>query len=224
MEADRAEHWDNAYVTKGERGVSWFEENPGHSLESIRSIAGRPPLSVIDVGGGASRLVDAGLREGWRIAVLDVSGAALDTARKRLGRLAAQVEWIRADVTRWQPQRSFDVWHDRAAFHFLTEADDRAAYVERLLAALSPGGHAIIATFAPDGPQRCSGLPVRRYDASLLAEILGSAFQFVAEHRFLHTTPWDSTQSFQLSIFRRIGRGYSVGPATVAPPVQMRNS
>lgn len=199
------QHWDNAYATKGEAGVSWFEDMPAVSLELIRQAGAGPTSSIIDIGGGASRLADALLREGVRsIAVLDISLAALDAAKARLGAAAAAIEWIAADVTKWKPERRYDIWHDRAAFHFLTEADARAAYVERLRGALKPGGHAIIATFALDGPERCSGLPVVRYDPAGLAEALGPSFELVHQRHYVHTTPWGSPQSFQFSLFRRV--------------------
>ncbi len=130
--------------------------------------------------------------------------SAATTARARLGDAARLVEWIIADVTKWRPARQYDIWHDRAAFHFLTAPEDRSAYVERLLAAVKPGGHAIIATFAPDGPERCSGLPVMRYDAASLADAVGPSFALTAERRHLHTTPWGSAQAFQFAVLRRL--------------------
>jgi trans-aconitate methyltransferase len=205
MDADeRRRHWDKAYTEKGEAGVSWFEARPLVSLDLIAEAGGRPTSALIDIGGGASRLVDALVEAGWRsLAVLDISRVALDAARKRLGAAAGQVDWIAADITRWQPARTYDLWHDRAVFHFLTEAADRAAYVERLAAAVGPGGHAIIASFAPDGPERCSGLPVMRYDAAALAATIGPAFALAGERRSAHTTPWGSSQAFQFSLLRR---------------------
>lgn len=204
VEGNRA-HWDNAYATKGEAGVSWFEDVPAVSLELIRQAGAGPASSIVDIGGGASRLADALLREGvGRITVLDISPAALDAAKARLGAAADDIEWIAADVTEWKPERRYDIWHDRAAFHFLTEADARAAYVERLHTALKPGGHAVIATFALDGPERCSGLPVMRYDPAGLAEVLGPSFELVDQRRNVHTTPWGSPQSFQFSLLRRV--------------------
>ena len=201
---DRSSHWDSVYATKGEDEVSWFQDSPTISLDLIRAAAPDHGAAIIDVGGGASRLVDALLQDGYRsIAVLDLSANALDAARKRIGTAAATVDWIVADVTTWQPAKNYDVWHDRAAFHFLTDAGDRAAYVERLRSAIAPGGQIIIATFAPDGPEKCSGLPVQRHDsASLLAEF-GPEFALIETRRETHHTPWDSTQAFQFSRFRR---------------------
>ena len=202
--SDRSSHWDSVYATKGEAEVSWFQDSPTISLDLIRAAAPDHGAAVIDVGGGASRLVDALLQDGYRdVSVLDLSANALDAARKRIGAAAATVDWIVADATTWQPAKTYDVWHDRAAFHFLTDAGDRAAYVERLRSAVAPGGQIIIATFAPDGPEKCSGLPVQRHDsASLLAE-LGPEFALIETRRETHHTPWDSTQAFQFSRFQR---------------------
>jgi 2-polyprenyl-3-methyl-5-hydroxy-6-metoxy-1,4-benzoquinol methylase len=201
----RQAHWDNAYATKGEAGVSWFEEAPTLSLELIRQAGAGPESRIVDIGGGASRLVDALIDEGLgRVTVLDISSAALDAARTRLGAAAGAVEWIAADVTEWTPAQRYDIWHDRAAFHFLTEAEQRKAYVARLRQALQPEGHAIIATFALDGPERCSGLPVMRYDPAGLAEALGPSFRLVDQRRHVHTTPWGSTQAFQFSLLRNV--------------------
>ena len=140
--------------------------------------------SIIDIGGGASRLVDALVDEGFEaVTVLDLSKKALATAKARLGARGAKVRWVVADVTTWEPSETYDVWHDRAAFHFLTEPKDRAAYAERVSRAVRPGGHVIIGTFAPDGPERCSGLPVVRHDAASLGEMLGSAFELMESRR-----------------------------------------
>lgn len=202
---DRRAHWDKAYQSKGEAGVSWFEDTPAVSLVLVRKYAALAASSLIDVGGGASRLVDALLDEGMKaITVLDLSPAALDAAKARLGIRADQVQWIAADVTEWKPDRSYDIWHDRAAFHFLTDPDDRAAYVDRLKAAVVPGGHAVIGTFAPAGPERCSGLPVVRYDPATLAEVIGPSFRLVEHVEHQHKTPSNSTQAFQFSVLERL--------------------
>ena len=204
----RQDHWDNVYTTKGENEVSWFQESPAPSLE-LMTIAGATLRSrVIDVGGGASRLADALLELGLQeVTVLDLSEAALAAAKSRLGTRAGQIEWIVADVTTWEPPlHAYDLWHDRAAFHFLTGESDQAAYVANLTKVLKLGGHAIIATFAPDGPERCSGLPIVRYDAETLARVLGAGFKLVESRRHAHRTPWGSEQRFQFSLFRRDGR------------------
>jgi SAM-dependent methyltransferase len=201
---DRRAHWETVYTTKGEQEVSWFQEFPALSLDLIRSTGAAARSAIVDIGGGASRLVDALLDAGCEaVSVLDVSETALSAAKARLGERAAKVTWIVADVTRWEPIARYDLWHDRAAFHFLTDATDRAGYVERLLRALRPGGHAVIATFAADGPERCSGLPVVRYDAARLGETLGGRFALVETRRHDHRTPSGSTQRFQYSVFRR---------------------
>jgi SAM-dependent methyltransferase len=203
---DRQSHWDRVYATKRENEVSWFQETPTISLKLIRATGVTRQASIVDIGGGASRLVDALLSDGFEtITVLDVSETALAAARTRLGARAAKVHWVSADATAWMPDASFDVWHDRAAFHFLTEAADRAAYAERVAIAMRPGGHVIIGTFAPDGPERCSGLPVVRHDADSLAVALGRSFQFIETRRHDHRTPAGGLQRFQFSRFRRIG-------------------
>jgi SAM-dependent methyltransferase len=204
--ASRQAHWEKVYATKRENEVSWFQENPAPSLDLIAKAGATALSSVIDVGGGASRLVDALVEDGFRdVTVLDLSDAALTAAKARLGGRAEQVQWVVADVTEWEPHAAaYDVWHDRAAFHFLTEERDRAAYVARLIKAVKPGGCAIIGTFAPDGPERCSGLPVVRYDAESLRRVVGDAFELIETLRHEHRTPWGSEQHFQFSLFRRV--------------------
>jgi SAM-dependent methyltransferase len=206
METDRKEHWEAVYATKDENEVSWFQDDPAPSLELIERAQPTPDSAIIDVGGGASRLVDALLGRGLhRVTVLDISAAALDLAALRLGRRASEAQWIVADVTEWEPSRRFDIWHDRAAFHFLVDAQDREAYIACLKRALRPGGHAIIATFATEGPEKCSGLPVNRYDPAGLAKELGEGFALLDSREHDHATPWNSNQRFQFSIFRKQG-------------------
>jgi SAM-dependent methyltransferase len=203
-DVSRKAHWENVYTTKGEREVSWFQENPVPSLELIALAGLSAGASIIDIGGGASRLVDALVeRKIGRITVLDLSAAALDAAKERLGDRGAGVEWVVADVTTWEPLQTYDLWHDRAAFHFLTDASDRSAYVGYLKRAVRSGGHVILGTFAPDGPERCSGLPIMRYDAGILGTILGTDFELMDSRRHDHTTPWGAVQRFQFSTFRR---------------------
>ncbi len=200
----RQAHWQTVYRSKGEREVSWFEESPAVSLELVEATGVGPDAAIIDIGGGASRLVDALVAEGFRkVSVLDVSEEALSMARVRLAARGAGVDWIVADITRWQPAKTYDVWHDRAVFHFLTEPADRAAYAARVHQAVGPGGHLIIGTFAPDGPERCSGLPVMRHDAASIAQTLGDAFQLMETRRHDHVTPAGGIQHFQFSRFRR---------------------
>jgi 2-polyprenyl-3-methyl-5-hydroxy-6-metoxy-1,4-benzoquinol methylase len=203
-EFDRQAHWQQVYKEKGEHQVSWFQERPNISLELIKAVHADPSSAIIDIGGGASRLVDALVEKGYRdVTVLDLSERAVSIAKMRLGERAAMVKWIVADVTQWEPQRSYDLWHDRAAFHFLTEVSDRAAYIDRLRKAVRRGGHAIVGTFALGGPERCSGLPVVRYDAAQLSAALTPSFALVDMRRDDHKTPWGAIQHFQFSVFRR---------------------
>lgn len=199
----RRAHWQNVYINKGENEVSWFQESPAPSLELIAQNA-TPASAILDVGGGASRLVDHLVDRAFQdVTILDLSEAALEAAKARLGSVAAQVHWIVADATIWEPQRKYDVWHDRAAFHFLVDSADRSAYVTRMKQAVTSGGHVVLGTFAIDGPEKCSGLPVNRYDEAGLAEELGGGFQLVKSLRHDHATPWNSAQRFQFCVFRR---------------------
>ncbi len=200
----RQAHWETVYSQKHEDELSWHQPSPAASLELLDHVGLHADASVADIGAGTSRLVDSLLARGLGdITLLDMSGAALDATRARLGAAGASVSWTVADVTRWQPARRFDFWHDRAVFHFLTAPEDRAAYIARLRDSLKTGGHAVIATFALDGPEKCSGLPVMRYAPQTLAETLGAGVDLIAERRHLHQTPWGSTQAFQYSLFRR---------------------
>ena len=201
-DASRKAHWENVYSTKGENEVSWFQESPAPSLELIELAKPTSDAAIVDIGGGASRLVDQLLVRGFsNVTVLDLSEAALAAARARLGDKAAQVRWVAADVTKWYPTQLFDIWHDRAAFHFLTDPADRAAYAARLDESIKPGGIVIIGTFALDGPEKCSGLSINRYDAASLGEVLGSGFELVHTRPHEHATPWAAIQHFQFSVF-----------------------
>jgi 2-polyprenyl-3-methyl-5-hydroxy-6-metoxy-1,4-benzoquinol methylase len=203
-DANRKVHWDTVYTTKGETEVSWFQQDPAPSLELIDLARPTPESAIVDIGGGASRLVDRLVARGFnRVTVLDISEVALEAAKARLGERASQAQWIVADVTKWYPTQTFDIWHDRAAFHFLTDPADRFAYVTRMKQVIKPGGHVIIGTFALDGPEKCSGLPVNRYDAAGLAKELGGGFVLLDSRRHDHSTPWNSAQRFHFCILRR---------------------
>ena len=182
-----------------------FKRSRTFRLDLIRATGVKATASIIDIGGGASRLVDTLVDEGFKaVTVLDLSEKALATSKARLGARGANVQWVVADITTWEPSQTFDVWHDRAALHFLTDPKDRAAYAERVSRAVRPGGHVIIGTFAPDGPERCSGLPVVRHDAATLGKLLGHSFELIESRRHDHQTPAGATQRFQFSRFRRI--------------------
>ena len=200
-------HWEQVHATGAEDGVSWFQETPGPSLALLGSAGLTAGTSLIDVGAGASRLVDALLESGLRdVTVLDLSAHALERARARLGDRANAVSWIACDVTAFVPTRTYDLWHDRAAFHFLTDADARNAYKQALSHAVRPGGQAIIATFADDGPERCSGLPVVRYSPESLAAEFADGWSPAEVLRDEHRTPSGRIQPFT---FVRFVRGVS---------------
>jgi ubiquinone/menaquinone biosynthesis C-methylase UbiE len=201
------EHWEKVYTTKATDAVSWFQPHADLSLGLIEATGVSHDAAIIDVGGGASTLVDDLLANGYTdLSVLDLSAAALAAAQKRLGSRAAKVQWIEADVTKADlPAKRFDVWHDRAVFHFLTSAEDRAAYVQTVFRAVKPGGHVIVATFAEDGPNQCSGLPVMRYRADELHAEFGEAFSLLSHRKEAHHTPSGTVQQFVYCYCRRIG-------------------
>ena len=197
-------HWEDVYRDKASDEVSWFQGRPELSLGMIERSATSQDAAIIDVGAGDSRLagclLDAGFEHVW---VLDIAESALDRARRQLGDRAPKVHWVQADITRARLGRRFEVWHDRAVFHFLTDAGDRARYRRTMLDALEPGGHAVIATFALDGPERCSGLPIVRYSPRTLHAELGPALEPVETAVEVHETPWGTSQSFQFTRLRR---------------------
>ncbi|MDD2880987.1 MAG: class I SAM-dependent methyltransferase [Rhodoferax sp.] len=192
------EHWEKVYQTKQPDAVSWFQEHATRSLELIRSVGTSLNANVIDVGGGASTLVDDLLRNGFEnVSVLDLSASALEVARKRLGTEGSGVTWIAGDIcTVNLPDHAYDIWHDRAVFHFLTDPADRASYVQQVMKSVKPGGHVIVATFAPDGPEQCSGLPVARYAPGELHQEFGPSFELLEHMSEEHKTPWGSVQHF----------------------------
>jgi trans-aconitate methyltransferase len=201
---DQRQHWDGVYRTRGPQQLSWFEALPAVSIQMMEAAGLTADSCVIDVGGGDSRVVDALVARGLDcVAVLDVSATALRRAQTRLGSAAMPVTWIEADVTGDWALKPMDIWHDRAVFHFLVAPADRDRYKLHLQRTLKAAGTAIIATFAPDGPEQCSGLPVARYSSKTLAAELGDEFRLVETAPYLHRTPWGSVQSFQYSRFVR---------------------
>jgi len=192
------QHWESIYTTKGEKRVSWFQEHALTSLGIIARTAASNSARIIDVGGGASTLVDDLLGKGYReLTVLDVSAEALRAAKLRLGGNSDQVNWIEADITEVVlPERHFDVWHDRAVFHFLTDPRARHKYVEAVLHSLKPGGHVIVATFGPNGPLQCSGLPIVRYSPESLHHEFGGQFLLIEHKEEAHVTPTGAVQQF----------------------------
>lgn len=201
------EHWDKVYSSKASNAVSWFQPHAALSLELIKATGTGQDASIIDVGGGASTLVDDLIANGYSdLTVLDLSAAALDAARQRLGAQGSKVNWIVADITQAElPSKRYDIWHDRAVFHFLTTQKQRDAYVRTVFNSVKPGGHVIIATFAEDGPEQCSGLPVMRYRADDLHDEFGDAFTLLKHQKEAHQTPFGTMQQFVYCYCRRAG-------------------
>lgn len=201
----RQSHWDRVYIEKSPSETSWYQADPQPSLAWIAGAGLPPDAPILDVGGGASLLVDQLLARGYcQLNVLDISAAALEHARRRVG--DAPVNWIVSDITDFQPpEQTYRVWHDRAVFHFLTDPAHRAAYISALRRGLAPNGQLIMGTFAMEGPDRCSGLPVQRYDASTLGRELGPEFELLEQLDMGHITPWGAEQRFVFCRFRYRG-------------------
>jgi ubiquinone/menaquinone biosynthesis C-methylase UbiE len=195
---DRKAHWDTIYKTKGPQAVSWYREHLETSLALIEGAAASRSAAVIDVGAGASTLVDDLLARGFRdVTVLDISQAAIEAAQRRLGPAADQVHWIAGDVLEMRlPAGKFEIWHDRAVFHFLTSKEQRAIYLGQVARTVKRGGHIIVSTFGPEGPTKCSGLEVMRYDADSLHRQFGQRFRLVKSSQELHETPFGTRQQF----------------------------
>lgn len=198
-------HWENIYQTKAPTQVSWFQAHPQVSLSLIQRTQVQPTEPIIDIGGGAATLVDDLLANGYQaVTVLDLSAQALRLARQRLGPLAERVTWLEADITTVElPAQAYAVWHDRAVFHFLTQPADRQRYVTAVRQAVRPGGFVIVATFAPDGPPRCSGLDVVRYSPESLHSEFGRGFELIDSARETHHTPAGGEQQFMYCFCRR---------------------
>ena len=205
---DSKQHWEQVYTTKASDHVSWFQERADQSLAMIHQTELGKDAAIIDVGGGASNLVDDLVAEGFAdLTVLDLSSTALDVAKLRLGKHAEAVQWIAGDITKAElPANRYDIWHDRAVFHFLTDSTDRQAYVEQVMRSVRPNGHVIVATFAEDGPEKCSGLPVMRYNPKTLHAEFGEAFLLVKHEKEAHHTPFGTVQQFVYCYCRK-GKG-----------------
>lgn len=201
------DHWEKVYTSKAADAVSWFQPHASLSLDLIKATGAGRDAGIIDVGGGASTLVDDLVANGYSdLTVLDLSSSALDAARHRLGAQENKVNWIEADITQVVlPANRYDIWHDRAVFHFLTTQKQRDAYVRTVFYSVKPGGHVIIATFAEDGPEQCSGLPVMRYRADDLHDEFGEAFTLLKHQKEAHHTPSGTVQQFVYCYCRRIG-------------------
>lgn len=203
---NRKKHWDTVYAAKASDQLSWYQETPVTSLDLIDQTGVAREDAIIDVGGGASVLVDHLLALGYTdLTVLDISGRALRAARRRLSGKADQVCWIESDITMLEPQRQYALWHDRAVFHFLTAPADRAKYVAILKNSLATDGFLVIGAFAIDGPARCSGLDVVRYDRQGICAELGACFRLLGEFADPHKTPWGAEQKFAFFSFRYLG-------------------
>ena len=196
--SDRHKHWEGIYRTKATDQVSWFQTHARSSLHLIQGSGAGLDAGIIDVGGGASVLADNLLDAGYRnLTVLDIAESALETSRQRLGKRAQQVNWLAADITQAQlPLAAYDIWHDRAVFHFLTDPADRERYVRQVLRAVKPGGHVIVAAFGPDGPLQCSGLDVVRYAPEALHAEFGARFRLLRHEAEVHHTPAGKEQEF----------------------------
>ena len=199
---DKKQHWEKVYTTKQPHEVSWTQDVPKTSLHFIHSFNLPETASIIDIGGGDSKLVDHLLDEGFEhITVLDISEQALDRARKRLGTRAGKVKWIVADVNEFTPTGSYNVWHDRAAFHFLTAADEVAHYLDITRKAVN--GYMVMGTFSENGPEKCSGLPVKQYDEAQLQQQLSNGFEKLKCIHENHITPFNTSQNFLFCSFKR---------------------
>ena len=205
MSGEKHAHWNEVYATKGADKVSWFQPRAEMSMRLIAAAGATEDTAIIDIGGGSSVLIDQLLDGDFSdVTVLDISERALKGSAERLGARAAEVHWIVGDILAWMPARAYDIWHDRAVFHFLTDERDRAAYRATLLRGLHPHGTVILGTFAEDGPEKCSGLPVHRWSAEALAAELGPGFRLIEALRETHRTPGGAGQPFTWARFERV--------------------
>jgi len=204
--SSRTAHWDSVYTTKSARDRSWTEDVPEESLRFIERAAVAVDDAIIDIGGGASFLVDSLLESGYRdVTVLDIAETALTETRERIAhsQSSSKVSFICADITQWKPEKTYAIWHDRAVFHFLTDRNDQTTYVALASASVKPGGHVLLAKFAPHGPESCSGLPVQRWSVEELAQLFADSFTLVESTTATHVTPWGGEQPFTWVLLRR---------------------
>lgn len=201
---DPKSHWEGIYQENKPNEVSWFQPKMAISLDLIKSVETRKDARIIDIGGGASTLVESLLADGYKnLSVLDISGSALAKIKDRLKERTNQIEWFETSILDFASSKKFDLWHDRAVFHFLVNSRDRAIYLENLKSCLNPNGHFIVATFAIDGPLKCSGLEVVRYDENLMKKEVGKDFELIKSCNEIHKTPWDTEQKFTYFLFKR---------------------
>ncbi|MCW9025208.1 MAG: class I SAM-dependent methyltransferase [Gammaproteobacteria bacterium] len=201
---DRKAHWDNIYTSKDHKGVSWYQESPDISLQLLDKVGATVDDRIIDIGAGASTLVDALISKGYsNISILDISDNALSIVKQRLGGNASLPSYYTSDVTGFSPECQFDIWHDRAVFHFLTQAEDRDKYASRLDALLSDNGKIIIGTFSLNGPKQCSGLDIEQYDEKKITNVLGKHFELIDTCVDVHKTPGGMKQEFMYFLFGR---------------------
>lgn len=203
---DGKTHWENIYAVKAPTEVSWYREHLDNSLKMILQTKTAKSGTIIDIGGGSSTLVDDLFKKGFsNLSVLDISANAIETSRERLGKRAEKVEWIVADITNVSlPENYYDVWHDRAVFHFLTDAGDRKKYVELVMRSLKVGGHIIVASFGLNGPTKCSGLDVVRYSPETMSDEFGESFRLIKSLNETHRTPFETTQEFIYCYCRKL--------------------
>ncbi|AFD08466.1 class I SAM-dependent methyltransferase [Solitalea canadensis] len=204
MSFSRKEHWEGIYDTKKLEEVSWFQPKPTTSLSFFEEFDVQKTASIIDIGGGDSFLADNLLKEGYNhISVLDISARALERAQNRLGPDSVKITWLAEDITLFKPDQKFDVWHDRAVFHFLTDEEDINSYINTAYQAINPGGLLIIGTFSTDGPTKCSGIPIKQYSDTTLTEMFSNGFTKVNCFYIDHSTPFNTMQNFVFCSFKR---------------------
>lgn len=201
---DKKEHWEKIYTTKEFKETSWFQKKPVVSLDIIESLGLSREARIIDIGGGDSYLVDNLLDLGYKnLNVLDISEVAIEKAKTRIGEKAGKVIWIVSDAVNYKADKKFDLWHDRAAFHFLTEEKKINTYLDNLKASVKPGGYVILATFSEKGPEKCSGITIKQYSAQDMERLFEKDFEIVRVENIDHTTPWGDKQNFTFGLFRK---------------------